>query len=250
MLNPELKRLISQGETGDAIALLVDFAEKYYTNFAEEIYVTSSRFKQVSKDNRMGVIPVSDYQREMNSITSSLFNLSNSLEGLSEANFKLKKTKDEIVKRIKELDNEFDESRKKSKTIQSNPSRLRQKNALARELGEIFISHPNLIQNYFNTSLEGIICGIAYRYKRIPELKAIDFFESVIAQDLGNFTKCCIVNALGELIYSGQLLVGDDRRITFILDQLFPGSYQTVKLSITKVSGELDYFIGNVLSLK
>ena len=247
MLHKELVDLISQGSLQDAINLLLQFTETHYTRFAPDIYLISSRFNQVSKEHRIGSIPRSDYNIEINSITNSLLEISLSFEGMEESSFKKKKTKEEVLKAISDLDNRYAQSRTKTKTIQSNPTRLREKNDIARELGEIFINHPEMIEEFLNTRSEGIITGIANRYKRIPDTTGISFFESIANQNLGNFTKCCIVNALAEIIYTGQLMIGDDKRISTILDQLFPNSFQTVRLSITRVSGELDYFLGNVL---
>ncbi|MBK6623335.1 MAG: hypothetical protein IPG32_21645 [Saprospirales bacterium] len=244
----ELMTLISQGEIRHTIELLLGFVDKHYTRFTPEVYLISSRFSQVSKENREGVLPHSDYTIEINSISKSLLDIVESIEGLSEENFKLKKNREEIMRAISELENRFDQSRTKAKTIQSNPTRLREKNEIARELGEIFINHPELIEPFYGTTSEGVITGIANRYKRLPELTGIDFFESIARNDMGNFTKCCIVNALAEIIYTGQLRIGDDQRISNILDSLFPNSFQTVKLSITRVSAELDYFLGNILS--
>jgi hypothetical protein len=86
-------------------------------------------------------------------------------------------------------------------------------------------------------------------------MEGIDFFESVIDVEMGNFTKCCIANALVEIIYTGQLHIQEDHRtvpdnirIARILDRLFPNSFQTVKLSITRVSAELDYFTSDLLA--
>ena len=250
MTHNQLTTLIHQGEIQELLRILLDFVDKHYTRFASEIYLISSRYNQVLKEKRLGIIPISDYKLEINSITKNLLEIVNSLEGFEESNFKKKKSKEQVLDAISELDARFNLSRTKMKTIQSNPTRLREKNEIARELGEIFINHPELIQNFHKTTSEGIITGIANRYKRVPELSGIDFFETVASKDLGNFTKCSIVNALAEIIYTGQLMVGDDQRISKILDQLFQSSFQTVKLSITRVSGELDYFLGNVLSEK
>lgn len=248
MNHTELMTLISQGEVKKVIDTLLDFVDKYYARFATEVYLISSRFNQVEKENRMGTIPRSDYNIEMASIQKSLIDIINTLEGISDADYKKKKDKAEILALIEALEVRFSQSRKKAKTILSNPTRLREKNEISREMGQVFLDHPDLILRFYGTNDEGVITGIANRYKRLPELDGIDFFESVSKNDLGNFTKCCIVNAVAEILYTGQLRIGDDKRIAHILDDLFPRSYQTVKLSITRVSGELDYFLGNMLT--
>ncbi|MBK6947457.1 MAG: hypothetical protein IPH16_04660 [Haliscomenobacter sp.] len=246
MTHQQLMTLISQGEIEKTISVLLDFVGSHYARFATDIYLISGRFNQVEKERRQNTIPSGDYRIEINSIQKSLMDIIVSMEGLNEGSFKRKKNDVEILAQIKELENRFDLCRKKAKAIEKNPTRLREKNEISRELSQIFIDHPEMIQKFFGANSEGVISGIANRYKRLPELSGIDYFESISKIDLGNFTKCCIVNALAEILYSGQLRTGDDGRISKILDELFPNSYQTVRLSITRVSAELDYFSGNI----
>ena len=248
MIHKQLLNLIGQDELEETIALLLDFVSKHYARFSTEVYLISGRYSQVEKEKRQNAIPRSDYNLEINSIRKSLVDIINSMEGLGEDNFKQKKDKNEIIAQITALENRFFQCRKKAKCIQSNPTRLREKNDIARELSQIFIDYPDLIQNYYGTNNDGVITGIANRYKRLPELTGIDFFESISKIELGNFTKCCITNALAEILYSGQLRVGDEKRISKILDELYPNSYQTVRLSVLRVSAELDYFSGNILT--
>lgn len=238
----ELKNLISQGETELTIKTLLEFVDKYYTRFASEVILISNRYSQISKELRLGTIPRSDYSLEINSINFGLLQIIDSIEGLEEKNFKKKKSKEEIIQTIEVLESRFDKSRKRASNIKTNASRLREKNDIARELGEIFINHPELIKDYFHTESDGIITGIANRYKRVPESDCIDFFESVLPNVSGNFTKCCIINAMAELIYTGQFLGGDEKRIEYILITLFPDSSPTARQNINRVYTELEYF--------
>lgn len=247
-MNPEaLRDLISGGELEQPIEELLKFVKDYYTRFAPEVIIISSRYNQIQSERRANTLPLSDYKIEINSIARSLLQIIDSVEGLSEKNFKPKKGKEDILPRIQDLERRFAQSRKKAKAIQSNPTRLREKNDIARELGEIFINHSELIESYYGTDSEGIITGISNRYKRVPEIDGIDFFESILPHVHGNFTRCCIVNALAEIIYTGQLRFGDDQRIYKILDILHPDAAPTVGHNITRVNAELDYFLGKII---
>lgn len=44
-------------------------------------------------------------------------------------------------------------------------------------MGQVFLDHPDLIQRFYSTNDEGVITGIANRYKRLPELDGIDFLN-------------------------------------------------------------------------
>ena len=252
MIYDKIRTHIANAEVGEAIKCFIDFVNEHYTQFASEIYIQSARFHQIEKERRLGVLPVDDYNIEINSINNNLLQIINSIEDLPQEHFKKKKGKEEVSKLLEDLENRFKQSRKKAKTIQTNATRLREKNDIARELGEIFINHPELIEANRETDSEGIINGIANKFKRVPTLEGIDFFETILKNNnnLGNFTKCNIANALGEIIYSGQLRIGDDKRVEDILSKLYPNSFQTVRLSILKVNAELDYFLGNVMSSK
>ena len=239
----ELKKLISEGETKATINKLLDFVDNYYTRFASEVIIISNRYNQISKELRLGTIPRTDYSQELQSINFGLLQIIDSIEGLEEKNFKKKKSKEEILNTIGILDARYDKSRKRSNNLKTNASRLREKNDIARELGEIFINHPAIIQDFHYTESDGIITGIANRYKRIPETESIGFFESVLKNVTSNFTKCCIINALGELIYTGQFLGGDEKRIEYILVTLYSNGSPTVRQNINRVFTELEYFI-------
>lgn len=236
--------LISQGEIQKVLDTMLGFVGQYYARFAPEIYLISARYNQVERESRMGTIPRSDYNIEINSITKCLIDIVASLEGIQPDKYKKKKSREEIQLLIAELENRFGQCRKKANNIQSTPTRLREKNEISREISQVFVDYPELIESYYGTQAEGIITGIANRYKRLPELSGIDFFESISKQNLGNFTKCSIANAVAEILYAGQMRIGDDQRIVRILEDLFPNSFQTVKLSITRVSAELEYLVG------
>lgn len=242
----QLLELIGKDEIEKTLSLLSEFVNTHYARFTPEVILNKGRYSQIESEKVRGIISDEDYRREKNRIRENLTMIISSMEGLGAENFKPKKDEREIMMRIAELEISFGICRKKSQGFSSNASRLREKNDIARELGQLFIDYPELIKKFHGTEQEGVITGISNRYKRVPELSGIDFFESLSAKHLGNFTKCCITNALAEILYSGQLSMGDDKRIAGILDNLFPNSYQTVRLSITRVSAELDYFAGNL----
>jgi hypothetical protein len=235
--------LIGKNEIKGAIELLLDFVGERYARFSQDVYLISARYHQIEKEKIRNIINRQDYELEISSIRASLLEIINSMEGLGEENFKKKRSADEIKDEIEKLERRFFKCRKTNSNIKSNQTRLREKNEIAREFGQIFIDYPELIEGFYATKEEGVISGISNRYKRVPDNSGIDFFESISTNDLGNFTKCCIVNALAEILYSGQLQMGDETRINKILDDLYPNSFQTVRISITRVSAEVEYFL-------
>lgn len=241
-----LKKLFLNGELEEVIERLKVFIGKYYTRLASDVLLISSRFNQVTIEMGQNKIGREDYSLEMESIRAEALRIIRSVEELGLENYREKDNKEDLLKQIKAHQERFEKSRGRANKIRSNAVRLREKNSIARELGDIFISSPELIEDYYKTDQEGIITGIANRFKRVPESSSLAFFESVELNSLGNFTKCCVVNALMELIYSGQLLAGDEKRVDDLLDELYPKSHHTVKQNIIRVNSELDYYMGKI----
>jgi hypothetical protein len=239
-----LKSLVRKGEVEDAINQLTEFVSEYHARFAKDVYLLSARFQLVKNERISGRMPIGDYQIEFNSITNSLWEIIKTLEDLDLDSYKKKKNQSDVEKEIMELAERYDHSRKKAKTIQTTPTRLREKNEICKKLVDIFINYPDLLSRFSNTENEGIIAGIANRFKIIPDTTGIDIFERVVNKISGNFPKVCIVNALAEIVYSGQIRFGDELRIYGILDLLSEGAVGPLDKNIQRVRSELDYFLG------
>lgn len=244
METEKLKAFVIQGDIQDAISELVKMASNVYTDFALQIYQLSARYSQVIKEHNSGTIPQEDFWREHNSITASLLNILETIEDFHKGSLKRKKTKEEVINEIRSLGERFAATRKKAMQIRSNPTRLREKNEIIDKLAQIFIQNIELIKEFEATDDEGIIAGIANRYKKLPDVDGIDFFENSIDKVVGNFTKSCIANALAEIIYTGQLRIGDDARIEDLLSSLSKDSAYAVLKNIEHVKAELYHFLG------
>lgn len=244
-ITSKLLKLTGENKIEETIEELLKFTDKYYTRFTPDVILISSRFKAIKTERLKGIIKSEDYRFEENSITDSLIQIITSLDGVEENIFKKKKNKKDVLVEIENLNSKFEDCRKDKTNIQSNHTRLREKNEIARDLGEIFMNHPELIKHYTKNkkATDGIIAGIANRYKRVPEASCIDFFERNLKNISGNFTKCCISNALAELIYSGQVWYEQDERIKRILVEIFPDSSPSVRQNVNRVYTEIDYFI-------
>lgn len=239
-----LLKLIGEGETKSAIDMLIGFIETYYARFATEVWLISSRYNQVMKEWIGGRLPLNDYQIELNSINKSILDIVNSVDDSDTGNFHVKKSIEEIQEAVLQLNERYENCRKKAKTIQTTVTRLREKNEIGRKLGELFINYPDLVDIYAETDREGIIIGLAIKFKIVPDTKAIDIFEGVVDKMTGNFSRGCIVNALAEVVYSGQLRIGDDARIYAILDLLLTNADEPLEKNIIRVKTDLDYLLG------
>ena len=242
METKDLISLIGQGEIKEAIDILLKFLDTYYARFAADVLQIASRYNQINKERNAGVLPQNDYSVEINSVRRSLIELVISIEGLSDSNYKVKKGQEEVKLEIQNLAQRFEECRKKSKSIQTTPTRLREKNEIGKKIGELFLSHPDLIDAYQESEDEGVIVGLANRFKVVPDTKAIDIFEGVYGNLTGNFSKGCIVNALAEVVYSG-LRIGDDTRIYKMLNTLSQNADEPLRRNIQRVEADLNYLL-------
>ncbi|MEL6191112.1 MAG: hypothetical protein AAFR66_03645, partial [Bacteroidota bacterium] len=143
-----LKKLFLNGEMEEVIKKLKAFIEKYYTRLASDVLLLSSRFNQVTVEMGQNKIGREDYSLEMESIRAEALRIIRSVEELGLENYKEKDNREEILKRIKGHQERFEKSRGRANKIKSNAVRLREKNSIARELGDIFTSSPELIEKY------------------------------------------------------------------------------------------------------
>ncbi|MBL7774535.1 MAG: hypothetical protein JNK89_00945 [Saprospiraceae bacterium] len=242
----DLIQLIGKGEIKTVIDTLLQFLDSYYARFATDVLHISSRYNHITKERNAGILPPGDYNIELNSVSRSLIELVISIEGLNGSHYKTKKDVEAIREQVRELVCRYEECRKKAKTIQTIPTRLREKNEIGRKMGELFVSHPELIEAYRESGEEGVIVGLANRYRVVPDTDAIDIFESAVRNTTGNFSRGCIVNALAEIVYSGQIRIGDDARIFNLLSTLSQNADEPLLRNIQRVEADLNYLLGRM----
>ena len=194
------------------------------------------------RDIRNGTISIQDHKIELNSITYGLLKL---IESFNELNFDCIKpiqSPELIKKEIEKLAFEFDTCH----NIASNPSRLRMKNHLVQKISERLALIPNLIYSFQDSKNEGIISGISEKIKAYPDINDLDILEKIAHNATKNFTKGNIVNALAEIIYSGQLRLGDDSRIEYILTLLNNHPDIPLEKNIERARAALHFLIGKI----
>jgi hypothetical protein len=236
----QLKRLISEGEIDQVIKYLINFSENFYTELNKDIFHTSARYNYLLRDKINGVVSVQDYNLELNSITFGLIEIVTSINDLDPKYFKKVDSSNQIHEDIEKLSKEFDDCQ----NIKSTPTRLRMKNHLSRKISEKFIQIPALINEFKFSDKEGIICGISDKIKLVPDNDDLDVLEEIARRATKNFTKGKIVNAIAEILYSGQIRIGDDVRIDDLLDLLNNNADLPLEKNIERVRVALHYAIG------
>ena len=143
------------------------------------------------------------------------------------------------MNQIQELAQDYLKSRK----IQNNSARLREKNQIVRKICQLLIKNPELIEQLKISNNQGIISGIAYKVNVMPNVEDLKLLKELTFKTRSYYAKGHITNALGELVYSGQLRIGDDRLIEEILQDLKNESDLPLSKNIERVETALKYFV-------
>lgn len=238
----ELKKRIADGELDQVLQALIDFIEGADTKMTTEIYLASARFRKLELERRRGEIATKDYQTEFNSVTITLLEIIDSLKNLDVAFFKSMPSKVDTQEEIDRLCREFAETN----SMKSVLSELRMKIHIARKIAEKLVLWPGLINKYMGTSDPAMICAISRKVKIVPDVRDLDILVSVIPHATSNITKGFITNAIAELIYSGQLRLGDDITIREMLDELGKEGDAVLIENVERVEALLDFLTGRI----
>lgn len=238
----ELRKRIAEGQVDLVLQQLIDFIEGADTKMTTEIYLTSARFRKLELEKRRGEITTNDYKTEFSSVTLNLLEIINALSQLDLSFFKGMPTKADARAEIERLTQEFAQTN----GMQSVLSELRMKIHIARKIAEKLVLWPDLIGEYRGTSDPAMICAIGRKVKMIPDVQDLDILVSLLPHARSNITKGFITNALAELIYSGQLRLGDDITIRQMLDALGQEGDKVLIENVERVEALLDFLTGKI----
>jgi hypothetical protein len=235
----ELNKLIADGKMEIAIHELVDFCKKFQTPFNKDVFLISSRYCRSKTERNNGIVSAEDYNLEQNRITVTLLELISVFEGAK--NFDKKTTLTLLKAEIEKIAGEFGSYQ----NISNNALRLRLKNQCYKQIGEKLAQNPNLIPLFQTSTCEAILCGIAEKIKRYPSIHDMAILEQIAANATKNFTKGTIVSTLGEIIYTGELRMGDEDRIKKILKHFSqnPNIDTPLKQNIKNVKASLSFLM-------
>lgn len=231
-----LRNLIAKGELKEAIISLAAYAGQYLFPFNKEIYALSSRYHSVEKDHMRRTIGQEDYSIEVNSITHHLLEILDMIDQLDQNKVQPFESIDPRES-IQELHEAFEESRK----IKSKASRLRTKNHLSRQIGEIFLQFPALIPEYMGTSSDGIIGGICRKIIYSPAYSEIEVLSHLVSKTDSLFVKGEMINALAEIIYNGKLGLGDEEIAQQIFQEVEKKADLPLQKNVERVRVALEY---------
>lgn len=224
---------IRLGETDKALKESYKIRSSFHFKRKIEMDTIAARFNSLQRDIHGNLINREDGQIELTKINTSLLTLLN-----KELNGDLEE--EDYLKIILELGEKYNES----KTIKNNPSRVREKNHITRKICQLLIEHPALTDQIKDSENQGLIAGIAYKTGIIPNIEDLDLLALIAQNSSGNYSKGNIVNALGGLVYSGQLRLGDDQNIKTILNNMKTNADAPLSKNIERVEIALDFLLG------
>lgn len=236
-----LKSTIAKGEIKPVLNTMISAAQSNNFLYNPELYLIANRFESLEKDKLRRTISNDDYNIELNKITYNLLDILDTI-GKEEKTISPKEIAVIQKRTIDRLIVEFEQSR----AIKSRASKLRTKNHVSRKIGNLFLKNPDLLAQFQTTEKEGIISGICHKIKLLPEFGDLDLLATLAKEDLGNFTKGNIVNALAEIIYNGKLGIGEDTIVQSVLKELGKTGDVPLQKNIERVAVALDYLTGRV----
>lgn len=233
----KVTHLIKTGKTKQALKVFTLFNKELDPLTRIEIDSLMSRFSCLATYSRTNRISYEEENRELAKINYALLQIiedQNSKEEEKNSDF------EHDLKAIEKLAKEYIVSKK----IKNNASRLREKSQIVRKIAQILMKKPILLDQLKNSNNQGIISGIVYKMKVAPNVEDLILLKVLSLKVFGNYSKGQITNTLGELVYSGQLRIGDDELILEILNHLKTGADLPLLKNIERVETALEYFIG------
>lgn len=232
----QIKELVRKGETKEAILTFDEYKKNLDSLTNMELDSLMSRYNCLSTYLRTNQISHEEGSRELARINYAILQIVDDLENKGKGI----EIPNKEMNQIEELAREYI----KSKQLKNNSSRLREKNQIVRKICQILIKNPELINQLKTSNNQGVISGIAYKIKVMPDVEDLKVLKEVVYRTTGNYAKGQITNALGELVYTGQLRIGDDRLIEEILEDLKNESDFALSKNIERVETALKYFKG------
>ncbi len=233
-----IKFQLAKGNLKSAITDLLSIADKYLLTFNDEILLISSRYYTIEREKVRNVISKENYFLELNSISNDILLVLGYLEELDEV--KLKNiSRQSIKEELDKLLEDYEDCRK----IKSTATRLRMKNNLSHLISQKIIQYPKIVNEYVNNPTDGFICGVCKKIQRVPDFEDLDILEKIAPETNSKFVKGNIASAITELIYFSKVRIGDDVRISKILNLLKVGSDKTVQKNIERAEAALEYLL-------
>ena len=229
----KVKDLIAEGKTKKALDEFDSFISELDSLTRIEINSLKSRFNCMLSFQRTNRISFEEASREQSKIDHALLEIVEELQ----IRDNLKEAISNELTAVEKLSVEYIES----KEIKNNSSRLREKNQIVRKITQILLRKPELINEVKESNNQGIISGIASKMRVVPNVEDLRLLKDISSRTSGNYSKGQITNTLAELVYSGQLRIGDDEHILNILNNLKANADLPLSKNIERVETALKY---------
>ena len=234
----ELRSLVAEGQTEDAINALLALSEKYLFHFNNEIIQLASRYRQLSSEQRNGVLKSDDYRRELRLIDMNTLEIIDQINEV-DGNAVRENDASAMEAKIAELIEAYNESN----NIENNTSRLRTKHDIAGKLGKYFCTYPAEIEKFLADPSDAVICGICRKIMSGGQYGDMDVLEKLAPNAVGYFAKGNIVNAISKLVNYSKLRMGDENQIRDLLQSLRIESHKPLCKNIERVEAELEFLL-------
>lgn len=240
----DLRTLVQNNSLEEALELLLGYAREYRFPWSTEVRLMEARHTAVRLERIRNTISFSDAAREEAALQRDLLDFLNLIEKWMRAQPEKASDDEQVAVEIVQLSEEFDTYTQ----IENIPSRLRLKNVAVQKISEKLMQNPELVNRFIQSGQAGIVAGIARKIQRAPGMNDLDILQQILLQPTGNFVRGNIVNALSEIIYSGQMRMGDDKIAFQLLDRMQESTDKPLQKNIERVRAALEYLLNIVPS--
>lgn len=228
--------LIAKGETQQALETLRDMRGRIEPSTMMELDLLSSRYFTLQSKVRTNTIKFEDGNQELARINSSILEI---LDGkvIDSTSY------NQLSKKYEQLILEIAESYKSISKEAHTAVRIRKKYKIVKFIAEKLNEYSELIEKFKTTDDQAIIGGIAYKIKANPKVEDLSILKSISERCRSNYSKGQIINAVGEIVYTGELRFGDDIEIKEILVKLESENDIPLTKNIERVLSALDHLL-------
>ena len=228
-----IRYLISKGLTKLAIKELQAYRDELSDAIATDGQILAARFSRLQENYRRGLISMEEYDVAINRINDSILQI-------TEIEQSVRLSKAQVMEEVEALGIVYSSLSGE----ENRAERLRSKNMLVKEIYKLIAELRELPAELFQSDYEGVMSALAYYVQMNPDVRYIKQLDLLAGRAESHFTKGIIVNALGAIVYSGQIRFGDDVAIGKLLSQLSRHADLPLTKNIERVETALQYLIG------
>jgi len=232
----KVKNLIAKGKVPHALSILRSSRGIFDNTIIDKFHLLSERYFRLQSNFDLDKIKQDEKNVELNKISQAVINILND-EMFDEPAYQQNENKYEQV--ILDLGENY----KSISRTARNATRIRKKYEIVKFIAEKLIEYPALVSKFQDSKDQAVIGGIAYKIKVDPSVEDLEILKKISKNCESNYVRGQVVNAIGEIIYTAELRIGDDDEIKELLRTIKDEEDIPLTKNIEGVNAALDFLL-------